>query len=120
MGPSRERLGGHEMIKTIKTIEQVSIKAADSAIYTQHAVAKAFKLYGNADSITTLEVGRTWWKVTKSMCADVCKACNWYIQGCDNDLSNGELDSEQVAYVERRKAQWMRVREIAYAQYKTF
>ena len=108
------------MIKTIKTIEQVSFKAADATIYTQHAVAKAFKNEGNGDSVTELVVGRNWWKVTKSMCADVVKACNWYIQGCDNDLSNGELDSKQVAYVERRKAQWMRVREIAYNQYRAF
>lgn len=30
------------MIKTIKTIEQVSFKAADATIYTEHAVARAF------------------------------------------------------------------------------
>ena len=108
------------MIKTIKTIEQVSFKAATVAIYTKRAVDKAFRNEGSGDSVTELVVGRNWWKVTKSMCADVVKACNWYIQGCDNDLSNGELDSKQVAYVERRKAQWMCVREIAYNQYKAF
>ena len=37
------------MIKTIKTIEQVSFKAADATIYTQHAVANAFKNDGNGD-----------------------------------------------------------------------
>lgn len=106
------------MIKTIKTIEQVSCKAASATIYTNAEVSKAFKRDGNGDSVTELVMGRSWWRVTKSLCADVCKACNWYIQGCDKELSSGELDERQTEYVERRKAQWQRVYAIAYAKYR--
>lgn len=107
------------MINSVKTIDQISNKAANSVIYTQHAVANAFRKNGVHGTVTELVMGQSWWKPTKSMCADVVKACNWYIQGCENDIADG-LDEHTKAHVLKSLSIWHEVRQIAYVQYKSF